>query len=538
LKIDTQPTEDHQLKLRVEVEADQLESAKRRAARQIAKKAKIPGFRPGKAPYHIIERFAGEAAIMEDALDLLVQDVYPKALDEGNIKPFGPGILENIASTDPPIFEFVVPLEAEVELGDYKSLRLPYEPKEITDEEVNQVLENIREQGAILEPVDRPAQDGDQLQIKLSAEYKQVEEGEDTSLIRERSVPVIIGAEDSDTPEEWPFPGFSSQLKGLSAGDEKTMSYTFEEDSGYESLQGKEAEFTVVVENVKARTLPELTDELAQAQGEYENLEALREDIRKRLIEREQEQYDREYEDKLFEELLNVSSVKYPPQLVEREMEEMIHQLEHRLEQQGMDMDLYLKTRQQDMDSFREELKPVAETRAKKYLVLFEVARQEEVQVDPNEVQAETINTLSMAAQNMSREDVRKMTSEETVSRLASDVTYDLLIRKTTEKLRSIFKGEAQEPEAAESQVEGEASEQEGIEDKEFEGETETIVSESEATPETGDEGLVLSESETAQEPENPPAADESEEKRTKPADAPEMPEGPPPSGSELSEGQ
>jgi trigger factor len=538
LKIDTQPTEDHQLKLRVEVEADQLESAKRRAARQIAKKAKIPGFRPGKAPYHIIERFAGEAAIMEDALDLLVQDVYPKALDEGNIKPFGPGILENIASTDPPIFEFVVPLEAEVELGDYKSLRLPYEPKEITDEEVNQVLENIREQGAILEPVDRPAQDGDQLQIKLSAEYKQVEEGEDTSLIRERSVPVIIGAEDSDTPEEWPFPGFSSQLKGLSAGDEKTMSYTFEEDSGYESLQGKEAEFTVVVENVKARTLPELTDELAQAQGEYENLEALREDIRKRLIEREQEQYDREYEDKLFEELLNVSSVKYPPQLVEREMEEMIHQLEHRLEQQGMDMDLYLKTRQQDMDSFREELKPVAETRAKKYLVLFEVARQEEVQVDPNEVQAETINTLSMAAQNMSREDVRKMTSEETVSRLASDVTYDLLTRKTTEKLRSIFKGEAQEPEAAESQVEGEASEQEGIEDKEFEGETETIVSESEATPETGDEGLVLSESETAQEPENPPAADESEEKRTKPADAPEMPEGPPPSGSELSEGQ
>ena len=481
MKIDTQPTEDHQVKLRVEVEADQLETAKRRAARQIAKKAKIPGFRPGKAPYHIIERFAGEAAIMEDALDLLVKEVYPQALEEGEIKPFGPGTLENIASTDPPVFEFVVPLEAEVELGEYKSLRLPYEPKEITDQEIEKVLENIREQGAILEPVERPAQEGDQLQVKLSAEYKQVEEGEEKSLIRERSVPVIIGAEDSDTPEEWPFPGFSRLLTGLSAGDEKTMSHSFAEDSEYETLRGKEADFSVVVENVKARTLPELNDELAQSQGEYENLEALREDIRKRLVEREKEQYDRDYEDKLFEELLKVSTVKYPPQLVEREMEEMLHQLEHRLEQQGMNMDLYLKTRQQDMESLREELRPVAETRAKKYLVLFQVARKEETQVDPNEVQMETINTLNTAAQNMAPEDIRKMTSQDMVTRLASDITYDLLIRKTTEKLMSIFKGEDTEDQTEDTELD----------------EPETAVSEIEADPAIENEEAAVPDSET-----------------------------------------
>jgi trigger factor len=445
LKIDTQTTEDHQVKLRVEVEPEQLETAKRRAARQIAKKAKIPGFRPGKAPYHIIERFAGEAAILEDAMDILVQDVYPKALEEIDIKPFGPGTLENIASTDPPVFEFVVPLEAEIELGDYHSLRLPYELKEVTDQDVEKVLENIREQQAILEPVERSAEDGDQLQIKLSAEYKQVEEGEDKSLIRERSVPVIIGAEDSDTPEEWPFPGFSNHLKGLSAGDEISLSHTFAEDAEFESVRGKEAEFHVVVENVKARSLPELNDELAQSQGEYENLDSLREDVRKRMEERDREEYDREYEDNLFEELLKVSTVKYPPQLVEREVEEMLHQLEHRLAQQGMDMELYLKTRQLEMEGLREELKPVAESRAKKYLVLFEVARKEEVQVDPQEVQSETLRTLNTAAQSMSPEDLRKVTSQDMVSRLASDVTYDLLIRKTTEKLKSIFKGEVQE---------------------------------------------------------------------------------------------
>jgi trigger factor len=507
LKIDTQPTEDHQVKLRVELEPEQLETAKRRAARQIARKAKIPGFRPGKAPYHIIERFAGEAAITEDALDLLVKEVYPKALEEGDIRPFGPGILENIASTDPPVFEFIVPLEAEVELGDYKSLRLPYEPKEVSAEEIEQVLENIRQQQALQQPVDRPAQDGDQLQIKLNAEYKQVEGGEEKTFIRDRSVPVIIGGEDSDAADEWPFPGFSRQLTGLSAGEEKTFSHTFAEDTQNEALRGKEVEYTVVVENIKERLLPDLDDALAQSLGEYEDLEALREDVRKRLEERDLEQYDQDYEEKLFEELWKVSTLKYPPQLVEREMEEMLHQLQHRLEQQGMDMDLYLKIRQQDMEALREELKPVAESRAKKYLVIFEVARQEQVEVDPNEVKAETLNTLNMAAQKMSREDIRKMTSQETVSRLASDVTYDLLVRKATEKLMSIFKGEAQESEVPEGQAEAQGL----VSEPELEEAPETAASEAETSP-AMQEGTAVSESETEQAPENHPSTEQGQQ--------------------------
>jgi trigger factor len=252
-------------------------------------------------------------------------------------------------------------------------------------------------------------------------------------------------------------------------------------------VRGKEAEFHVVVENVKARALPELNDELAQSQGEYENLDSLREDVRKRMEERDREEYDREFEDNLFEELLKVSTVKYPPQLVEREIEEMLHQLEHRLAQQGMDMDLYLKTRQLEMDGLREELRPVAESRAKKYLVLFEVARKEEVQVDPQEVQSETLRTLNTAAQSMSPEDLRKVTSQDMVSRLASDVTYDLLIRKTTEKLKSIFKGEVQE-------VDESTPDEELEEDQSFVEETEEAPTSSEIEQETA----VDSASETA----------------------------------------
>jgi trigger factor len=460
LKIETQPLEDHQVKMRVEVEADQLEAAKRRAARQIAKRTKIPGFRPGKAPYHIVERFIGEGAILEDAMDLLVKDVYPQALEEAKIDPYGPGTLENVASTEPPVFEFVVPLQAQVKLGDYHALRIPYELKEVTDDDVAKVIESIRQQQAILEPVERPAQDGDQLQILLNAKYTQVEEGGKETLLNDRSAPVILGAEDSDTADEWPFPGFASQLAGLSAGDEKTMLHTFAEDSNYEELRGKETEFHVRVETIKARSLPEINDELAQSQGEFENLAALQDLIRKNLQDQARQEYHSEYEEKLFEELLKEAEIKYPPQLIEQEIDNLVHQMEHRIEQQGLDMETYLKSRQMEMEALREELKPVAEKRARRQLALIEVARLEKVQVDPQEVQSQTLQTLNTAAQDMSQSELRKVASQDLLSRLAHDITYDLLMQKTTDKLISIFKGEAQvedeEPVEDEKQVEDE----------------------------------------------------------------------------------
>jgi len=481
LKIETTPLDDHQVKLRVEIEADQLEAAKRRAARQIAKKAKIPGFRPGKAPYHIVERFAGEAALLEDALDLLVKDVYPQALQESKIEPYGPGTLENVPSTEPPVFEFVVPLQAEVTLGDYYSLRIPYELKEITDEDVAKVIDSIRDQQAILEPVERTAQDGDQLQIRLSAKYTQVEEGENETLLNDRSAPVILGAVDSDTPDEWPFPGFSSQLAGLSAGDEKTILHTFADDSPFEELRGKEAEFNVKVENVKARSLPEINDEFAQAQGEFENLAALQDLIRKNLEDQAKQEYHDEYEEKLFEELLKVAEIKYPPQLIEHEIDGLVHQLEHRIERQGLDMDTYLKSRQMEMDALREEIKPTAESRARRQLALIEVAKLEKVQVDPQEVQAQTLQTLNTAAQDMSPTEVRNLASQDMVSRLAQDITYDLLIHQTTDRLITIFKGDAE----AEEQSQAETTEADIVETDASEAEvTKSEMVEAEAAEE------------------------------------------------------
>ena len=169
MKIDTQPLEDHQVKLTVEVENEKLSEAKIRAARQLAKKVKIPGFRPGKAPYQVVVRQIGDAAILEEAMELLIDDIYPKVIEEADIHPYGPGKLEQIVSTEPPTFEFVIPLEAKVVLGDFRSIRRPYELKEIPEQDVENVLDDLRERQAVIEPVDRPAQPGDLVDVRLSA---------------------------------------------------------------------------------------------------------------------------------------------------------------------------------------------------------------------------------------------------------------------------------------------------------------------------------------------------------------------------------
>ena len=154
MKIDSMPLEDHEVKLTVEVDPESFESSKRRAARKLSKRAKIPGFRPGKAPYPVIVRHIGESVILEEAVEITIEDIYPKVIEETEIKPYGPGALEGIPEMDPPTFEFIVPLRATVDLGDYHSIRRPYELKKITDEDVEDVINNLREQQAVIEPVD------------------------------------------------------------------------------------------------------------------------------------------------------------------------------------------------------------------------------------------------------------------------------------------------------------------------------------------------------------------------------------------------
>ncbi len=455
MKIETQPLEDHQVKLIVEVETEKLSEAKVRAARQLAKRVKIPGFRPGKAPYQVVVRQIGDDAILEEAMELLIEDIYPKVIEEADIHPYGPGKLEKIVSKDPPTFEFVIPLEAKVILGDFRSIRRPYEIKDIPEQDVDHVLDDLRERQAVIEPVERPAQEGDLVDVRLSASRTQPIIGEDSVLIRERSTPIVITPEvsandESDANREWPYPGFSSHLIGLSINDEKTLTHTFADDSEFETLKGIEAEFHFTVENVKSRTLPELNDEFASSVGEFSNVDALRMEIRSDLERQAKEAYDNEYEEEILKEVIEQSEIKYPPQMLEREIDSVIDNLKNRLENQKLELDLYLKSRQIDMDGLRAEAHPVAESRLKRSLVLLEVANAEKLEVNQEELQNETMRTMDTLYRNLPEKDARRLNDRQVFNNVIENVMADMVIKHAMERLRDISNGKLQETSVAE----------------------------------------------------------------------------------------
>lgn len=514
MKIEKQPLEDHQVKLIVEVESEPFDAAKQRAARKLAKRVKIPGFRPGKAPYPVIVRHIGEGAIVEEAIEILVNDIYPDVIKEADIEPFSLGSLENIPSMDPLTFEFVVPLKAEVELGDYKTIRLPYDQPEIPESDIDEVIENLKERQAVIDPVDQPAKESNLVRIRLKGEKVEPAEGESPTVVNDREYPVVIEQEDADMTGEWPFPGFSRQLIGLSAGEEKDLEYTYPEDSDYENLKGKNVTFHITVEQVSTRTLPETDDEFASSVGDYANMEELRDAIRQDLKQHVENSYNEEYDDNLIEEVIGISTIKYPPQMLENEIAAVINRLENNLAQQGLDIDLYLKSRQMDIDGLKEEVKPVAEKRLLKSLALFEVADTENIQIDPDDLQSETNRTLDELSHVMQEKDFQKMIqTDESRSNLVGNVMMEMLIERTQSHLRDIARGLAP--------VDGgEGIDEEAIEDPALEPEAEVEILEEVETEEVTVEGddvkveaeHIIDSGQELAEPEHTPDADTPEE--------------------------
>ena len=452
MKIETSHLEDHQVKLTVEVESSSLENTKYKAARKIARQIKIPGFRPGKAPFSVVVRQVGEALVLEEAIELLVEEIYPEVIKTAEIEPYGPGSLEKIISTDPPKFEFLVPLKATVELGDYKAVRESYEPEGINEEDVEEIIENLRTQNAVVEPVERAAQQDDWVRVLVHAHI--VGEADTEPLIRERPLSVLIKNEDAEVADEWPFPGFSRHLIGMLAGGKKEIIHKFDDSSPYEIFRNIEATFIVEMTDVRSRTLPTEDDEFAQSVGEFTTMAELRRAIRNDLASHSLANYDEAYDDKVFGMIAEISTIKYPPQMLEKEIDDIIHNISDRLERQGLSMDLYLKSRQLDMEGLREETRPVGVTRLRKTLVLLEIAEAENIQIEPQELQTETERTLGEAYRVLPENEYRKLVKQENASNLVSNVMMDMLIKKTHERVRFIARGEGESVEPSSDEVE------------------------------------------------------------------------------------
>jgi trigger factor len=455
LKIEKQLLEDHQMELTVEVEADLMEANKRRAAKQIAKRGKIPGFRPGKAPYEVILRHYGEAAIVEQAMDLLVDEIYPKVLEQAEIQPAAAGSLEKIEELDPPKLIFKVPLAPEIDLGDYRSLRLPYKYSAPGKKELDEALKEMQRMYATTETVERSVEIGDYVLVDVKGERAKPKEEEDRAAALSRNGYALVVREEAKD-DEWPYPGFSKELVGMSPGETKTIKHKFPKNDSDESLQGETVNFEVTVKTVRSMTLPDLDDEFAKTTGQYETLDELKEALKTDLDDRAKAEYDDEYFVELIDKIKAGATIKYPPQVVEHEAEHVIDDLRQRLAQQGLDLDTYFKMRQTSQEQFmEEEAKPVAVKRLERSLILDQLAREEKIEVDEGSLQNEfgqTLTELQYQGLNLDKMRGGKRGQQQVAEAIAMESASRLITRRTLDRIKAIATGEYKPEEAAEGE--------------------------------------------------------------------------------------
>ncbi len=453
LKITTEPLENRQLALTIEVDEEQAQQAMRRAARQIARQVNIPGFRKGKAPYSLIVQRHGEDAIRKEAADMLAQEAYREALEQEGIEPYAPSTLSEVV-LHPITFRLTVPLRPTVDLDDYRNYRLKPPKVKISKKELQQALEAMREQNAILEPVDRPAALDDVAMINLVGQT-----AEGVAFLKGDDVRILLDAEGTD-----PAPGFAEAIVRMEADEERTFALTLPDDFSREKLQGQKAEFTVRLTEVYERILPELDDDLARTVGNFDSFEELREHVSEQLRQAAQEKADREYAEQVVEAIIEQARVEHPPVMLEETLDEAVKDVERAVRREArLSLEDHLRIHGKSMEELREELRPQAAARLKRALTLGEVVRLEGLEVDEGEIGA---RIEEASAPWGVRADEMRASLDSDEGRRA--VRNHLLADRAVQRLVAIAKGEAPEAVAGEEEGEG-AEEQENVEAREEE---------------------------------------------------------------------
>ena len=479
LKIQTNINDEHQVEIAVELEQDLMEQHKRRAARKISRQTKLPGFRPGKAPYAVIVRNFGEEAVVEEALESIINEIYPKVIDEAGIEPYGPGSLTEVESKEPPKFKLLIPLMPEVELPDYKAIRKEYGFDSASDDEINQVLMNIQVQQAVTEPVeDRPVQSGDMVQLTITQTILNPDEGQEASIATDMPQSIYVN-EDYDHEDSMPYQGFMKELIGMSLDEEKVVTHTYDEINEDNELSGKEVEFKFKVAAISSAELPELDDEFAQTVNpELETLDALKESIKEQVESYRKQQYENEYLTEVMDEIVENSTVKYPLDLFEAETKAYIDQMKEQVSRQGMEWETYLKANDQTEESILEEQEDEIKKRIQRILVLEEIAKLEELRVEQDELQAQVMQTMLQGGLMNYLNQLPKQQADQISQRITMDSANQILNDKLMHRLIDIASGkldevEAEEPVEEEAEAEISESQEETSEDSEDSAETE-----------------------------------------------------------------
>lgn len=413
----TEKLEHSQVKLTIAVSAEELDKAKEAAYKKNKNQIQVPGFRKGKASRKVIEKMYGQGVFLDDALNIVYPEVYPQAVEQAGIKPVAAADVQVDNFTDDG-FEFIctVAVEPEVTMGEYKGVEAEKADATVTEDDIKQELDRLAQRASSTETVERPAQLGDTTVIDFEGFVDGVAfeggKGEDFSL--------KLGSGTF-------IPGFEDQLVGKSAGEQCDVNVTFPEEYQAAELAGKPAVFKCTVKSVETTILPEMDDEFAKDVSEFETLDELKKDIESKLTASKKEAADRDFEEKVLDKVVAAMEADIPEAMYESQLDSIMQDYGYRIQQQGIQLEDYVKQMGMDMATFRGIFRDQAERQVKVRLAVQKIAELENIEATEEEIEQEYVKMSEQYGLDI--DSVKKFVPEESLK-------GDLALTKTIEMLK------------------------------------------------------------------------------------------------------
>ncbi len=445
MSVQVENLEKNMVKLTIEVPAEELEKAIDAAYKKQKNQISIPGFRKGKVPRAMVEKMYGVEVFYEDAANTLMQQNYPSAVEESGVDIVSrPSIdVVQIEKGKPFIYTAEVAVRPEVTLGKYMGVTVTKIDTSVSDDEVAEALEQQRNNNArTISVTDRPVAVGDTAVI----DFEGFVDGVAFEGGKGENHPLEIGSHTF-------IDNFEDQLVGKNAGDEVEVNVTFPEQYQAADLAGKPATFKVKINEIKAKELPELDDEFAQDVSEFDTLAEYKESLKKNLEEKKENEAKRTKEDEAVQKIIDKSKMDIPEAMIDTQCETMIEEFAQRIAQSGLSMDQYLQFSGLTVDGLKEQVRPEALSRIQASLVLEQIAKDENIEVSDDDVNAEIEKmaaSYGMEADKL-KEYMGDAEKESMKKDLAINKAVELVMSNVKERAKAKSKKEKEEEEGAEA---------------------------------------------------------------------------------------
>lgn len=424
MAVKSEQVEKNLIKLTFEVSVKDFGDAMGRAYAKNAKKYSVPGFRKGKVPRSVIEKYYTEAVFYDDAINDVLPSAYENALKEADIEPAArPEIdVEEIKKGEPVVITALVTTKPDVKLGDYIGIKVNKIEHNVTDEDVDKDIEAARNKNARLVPADDKAvENGDVVTIDFAGSVDGVAFEGGTA----ENYDLEIGSNTF-------IPGFEEQLVGKKVDEDVDVNVTFPEEYHAPDLAGKAALFKVKIHEIKVKELPDLDDDFAAEVSEFETMADYRNSVKERLEKAAADRVKTETENAVIDKVTEGCEVEIPAAMINDRVEGMIQDFAQRLQYQGLDLKSYMQYTGNTMEGFKETFKPQAEKQLKTTLVLEAISKAEDVQVSDEDVDN---RIAEMAKQyNMEVEKLKDLMQEKDIENLKEELAMtkvvDLLVSK------------------------------------------------------------------------------------------------------------